>query len=119
LHVHVLWLFVVLLGCGLEVEDSLDIAHKTLKVIVAAKKVLEPSHIRPVEKKDEGNIADDSLVHDDDHNGQNLNALGDPLHAELIPVPAAVMGNEVSSSEVKKLVLLGHDSLFLLEGADD
>lgn len=94
---------------GLQVENSLHVAHDALDVVVAAEEVLKPAHVRPVDEEDESDIADDSFVDDDDHDGTDLDAFSDPLHAELVPVPAAVMSDEVDSRKVEKRILLSHD----------
>jgi hypothetical protein len=86
---------------GVQVEDSLDVTHDALDVIVAAKEVLKPAHVRPVYEEDESDIADDSFVDDDGQDGADLDAFSDPLHAELVPAPAAVMSNEVDCREIE------------------
>ena len=78
-------------------------------MIVASEEVLKPAHVRPVEEENERDVAYDAFVHDAGHDSANLDALGEPLHAELIPVPAAVMSDEVRGGFIQESVLLCHD----------
>ena len=88
-------------------------------MIVASEEVLKPAHVRPVEEENERDVAYDAFVHDAGHDSANLDALGEPLHAELIPAPAAMVSDKVRGGVVQQGVLLCQDLLFLLEGSDD
>lgn len=72
-----------------------------------------------VEEDAERHVADYTLVHDAGDDSSDRDKICDCAHAEVVPDPAGVVSNEVSSGVIKHSVLASQDSFFLVVGTDD
>ena len=91
----------------MQVEDTLGLYQESAKPVYAGKEVYDPAHVNcPIEKKDEGDGVHSCPILDYHCEGQYVYQLACVLHAEVVPAPAAMLGDEVNRRFVQKKVLL-------------
>ena len=112
--------FQLLLGDVLQVEHLLGLHHVSLQVIDAREEVHEPVHVvGPRVEEGQAQSLDSASVLGNDEDAENSEHVGDGVEASGVPVPAAVVGDEVDGSLVEEMMLLLENSILLAIGSDD
>ena len=104
----------------MQVEDTLHLYHHSLEIIEVSKKTRKPDERYGLVKEEaKSHVANLSFILDADSDGNNLNDLARPSHAQVKPNPAAVMADSLPRFHINHSILTSFSVLFLAKGAND